>query len=268
MIKREEWFRTESFLVVSVFIIILLLASCSASVRLQLLEDGKIQVRFSSSLSPAIGRLFRALSSDTVVSGASAAQQNAGTTHASKIDQTSGVSVIPASKLSRQLQQQPYFTGVRIQETKQDSYEGSFTILDSESFFKTYQCITLAKNTTSGQTQLVVQFSRTSVPQILQLLSPDILDYLDALMAPLVTGEALSVTDYLELVSSVYGPTVAGELAQSKLTVELVVSGPILSVSGGIKQGKSALFTIPLVDLLVLSKPLEYRILFQSSPGS
>jgi hypothetical protein len=104
-----------------------------------------------------------------------------------------------------------------------------------------------------------IAISRQTGPELLSLLSPEITDYLNALMAPLVTGETLSKPEYLALVSTVYGKAIADEISRSVIRASIEFPGPIRSVRGGAFSGRRANFDIPLPDLLVLETPLRYE---------
>ena len=106
-----------------------------------------------------------------------------------------------------------------------------------------------------------INLSLASGPRILSLLSAEIHDYLEALMAPLATGEQLTRPEYLELVRSVYG-RVADEIAASTINVSLEFPGQIRSVRGGTYSGRRADFSIPLLNLLVLDVPLSYEVIW------
>jgi hypothetical protein len=108
--------------------------------------------------------------------------------------------------------------------------------------------------------RLTITLDRDSAPRILSLLSEEVTAYLAALMAPAVTGEVLSRADYLEQVGWIYGRTVANEIAAARITVRIDFPGPISSIRGGTFSGAQARFELPLADLLVLEKPLEYEV--------
>jgi hypothetical protein len=105
-----------------------------------------------------------------------------------------------------------------------------------------------------------INLSLDSGPEILGLISPDMGDYLSALMAPLATGEVLTKTEYLMLVASVYGKGIADEIAKAFFRAEIDFPGPVQSVTGGTFSGKKAQFVIPLLDILVLETPLSYEV--------
>jgi hypothetical protein len=112
----------------------------------------------------------------------------------------------------------------------------------------------------SGGGRCVITLNRETSPYILNSLSPEISDYLDALMAPLVTGEELTKNEYLELVSTLYSKAISDEIAGSTIHAAIDFPGTVTSVIGGAYSGRRANFDIPLLDLLVLEKPLRFEV--------
>jgi hypothetical protein len=108
--------------------------------------------------------------------------------------------------------------------------------------------------------RLAVHLDRRSAPRVLSLVSPELMDYLSAFLAPAATGEALTTGEYLDLAASVYGKAVAGEIAGATISVVMAFPGQVQSVSGGRPAGREARFDIPLVDLLVLEKPFDCEV--------
>jgi len=105
-----------------------------------------------------------------------------------------------------------------------------------------------------------ININRENGPVVLELLSSEISGYLNALMAPIATGESLSKTEYLELVASFYNRAISDEIAGSRIRASLEFPGTVSSVRGGTFSGRRAEFDIPLVDLLVLETPLRYEV--------
>jgi hypothetical protein len=108
-----------------------------------------------------------------------------------------------------------------------------------------------------------ISLSRESGPEILSLISADVSGYLEALMAPLATGEALGRAEYLQLVSSVYGSGIADEISKARIKATIEFPGPVQNIRGGAFSGSTAEFDIALVDLLVLEAPLSYEVVWK-----
>jgi hypothetical protein len=97
-------------------------------------------------------------------------------------------------------------------------------------------------------------------PEILNLISPEIADYLNVLIAPLATGEEMTKTEYLALVSSIFNKAVSDEIAASRIRISIGLPGQVTGATGGTYKGKTAEFDIPLLDILVLETPLTYEV--------
>jgi len=106
----------------------------------------------------------------------------------------------------------------------------------------------------------VININRNNGPEILDLLSPEISDYLNALMAPIATGEEMTKREYLELVTSFYNRVISDEISSSRIRAAIDFPGTISNIRGGTFSGRRASFDIPLLDLLVLETPLIYEV--------
>jgi hypothetical protein len=113
---------------------------------------------------------------------------------------------------------------------------------------------------TFEQGRFELNINRDNGPVVIELLSPEIVDYLNALMAPIATGEDLEKSEYLDLVTSFYNRAISNEIAGSRIHVSIEFPGNITNVSGGTFSGRRADFDIPLVDFLVLETPLNYEV--------
>jgi hypothetical protein len=105
-----------------------------------------------------------------------------------------------------------------------------------------------------------ININRENAPVMLSLLSPEIMGYLNALMAPAATGENMSKSEYLELIAMFYSKAISDEIAASQIRASVEFPGTITSVKGGTFSGRQANFDIPLLDILVLEVPLSYEV--------
>lgn len=105
-----------------------------------------------------------------------------------------------------------------------------------------------------------ITISLINGPVIIQSLSPEIFDYLNALMAPVVTGEVMTKPEYLALVASIYSKAISDEISGSRIRASVDFPGPVTDVKGGTWTGRKVQFNVPLLDLLVLETPLVYEV--------
>ncbi|MDR3302464.1 MAG: hypothetical protein LBT01_08080 [Spirochaetaceae bacterium] len=128
--------------------------------------------------------------------------------------------------------------------------------------------ITWEQNAEGGRA--LIYLDRASAPAVVASLSETLYDYLSTVMAPVSTGEELSLSDYLELVKAVYGEDIAQEIAASRLRLRLKfpakIGSMLSSAQGGTSSGANAAFDIPLVELLVLEKPFFCDIKWGKQP--
>lgn len=102
----------------------------------------------------------------------------------------------------------------------------------------------------SGKNTLTITFSPESVRAIYNTLPEITRSYVDLFMAPVFTGDSMPKNEYAELVSMVYGKSLADELLNASLSLVLV--------SPDKKAQKK--FQIPIVDLMLLEKPMSFSI--------
>ncbi|MCA1950714.1 MAG: hypothetical protein LDL24_09085 [Treponema sp.] len=168
--------------------------------------------------------------------------------------------LLSAASVSASLQKISELSSISVKETDSQALVGSLWITDSEKLSRRFPFI--SQKLGSGESVLTFTVSRESAPQLLSLFTQDVRDYLDALMAPVVSGEKLTNAEYLALVTSVYGKTIAQEIESSRLTLDIQVPGKIAKVIGGTAAESRASFSIPLLDLLVLQKTLNYQVVW------
>jgi len=233
---------------------ILMSGSCSAKYDLQLGQGGTAQVSLSATLSPRTVAL---------IAGLSAFAQGGSPSGSPK----TSVRALDAAVLSGTLKALNGISRVDLRNTNPNSVSGTLLAADLERVLSSAP-LTGGKQATEIATVFKVDHSASggkismdlgpaSAPVFLAALSPEIRDYLEALMAPIATGEKMGSAEYLELVELVYGPTIASELRASVISVALELPTPAFAVHGGSSKGKRVDFSIPLVDILTLAKPIS-----------
>lgn len=111
---------------------------------------------------------------------------------------------------------------------------------------------------------LELNLSPDTIQGLVSALPEDSQYMLDLFMAPVFTGEAMSADEYLMLLSSVYGKDIGDELKAASINFKMTCPAgkKLLSAQGKSirKNTNSAQVSLPLVDFLVLSSPLNYKI--------
>lgn len=234
--------------VLSWFVVSLaLLSSCSARISGVLGEDGSADVAVRATIGPRMSALIRSVSK--VGSNSS---QNA--------------PVIDGPSIASSLSVAPGVRSAAFSNTSPSIIEGSITIARIDQFLATQtvrggvNLITYEPAQGRRPGRISIAIDRNSSPQIIGLISQDVVDYLSSIMAPLATGEVLSKAEYLDLVRSVYNKQVADEISAARIRASIDFPRNIIDIRGGNFNGKRAEFDIALLDLLVLERPLRYEI--------
>jgi hypothetical protein len=169
--------------------------------------------------------------------------------------------VLDGNAVAQSMARAPGIASVTLRNTSPSAIEGQVRILQINDFlsvagrgFITFQQIAGAGGS------CVINIDRTTSPEILELFSSEISDYLNALMAPIASGEELNKLEYLELVANFYNRAISDEIASSRIHASINFPGTVTSVRGGTFSGRRAVFDIPLIDLLVLETPLSYEV--------
>ena len=213
--------------------------SCSARINGPLNADGSAALQINASLEPRTAALIRIISAATGSADAL---------------------IIDGPAIARSMSAAPGVASVSFVNTAATVIEGEARISRIGEFLASDRrnFISFTQSSTGGH--CLISINRETGPEILALLSPEITDYLSALMAPLATGESLNKTEYIFLVSSVFSRAIADEISNSGIRASVTFPGIISSVKGGTFSGRRADFDIPLLDLLVLETPLSYEV--------
>ena len=222
-----------------IFLVILMFSSCAARIDGSLAADGSAVLSVNMSLEPRITALIRSF--------AAAGGQ-------------AGGNVLDGQAVARSMSSAPGIASVSFRNTSTAAIEGQIRVLKINQFLTAADSgfITFEQNNSGGRCR--IDISRENSPAILQLLSPEISDYLNALMAPIASGEEMSRAEYLDLVASFYNRTISDEIAASRLRASIEFPAKITGIKGGTFSGRRAAFDIPLLDLLVLESPVIFEV--------
>jgi len=168
--------------------------------------------------------------------------------------------VLDAGAISRSLAAASGIKSASLKNTSAEALEGTISISNVGELLLSEKDMFITYNESPASSSITVVLDRNSAPLLISRLSPEVEEYLSALMAPVVLGEYMSSGDYLNLVSMIYGRPLADEIAAARITASIDFPRPVTSVTGGTSSGRRAEFNIPLLDLMVLEKPLRYEI--------
>ena len=220
---------------------VFLLPSCSGRINAHVVQDGSGSLQLQANLEPNMTILLRSFG------GLSGSQSGP---------------LLDAAALNRSLQAAPGIASSVLRNSGQERIEGTVGINRISDLLNSGANRFVQYEAGASSGRLAVRLDRNIASQILTQISPEAVDYLSALMAPVATGEVLSRGQYLTLVESIYGRVLANEIAASRITVVITIPGTVKSVRGGTYSGREARFDISLMDLLVLEQPLDYEIIW------
>ena len=230
----------KSYFLLGFWLALLPLFSCTAHINGSLSVDGSAQITVNMSLEPRITSLIRTF---TVVGG-----------------QAEGL-VLDGSAIAASMSGAPGIASIALRNTAPSAVEGVVRISNINDFLSGADgtgFINFEQGNLGGRCEININLENS--PVILELLSPEIASYLNALMAPLASGEELTKSEYLDLVSTIYNRTIANEIESSRFRASIEFPGPVTNVRGGTFSGRRAEFDISLLDLLVLEEPLSYEV--------
>ena len=78
-----------------------------------------------------------------------------------------------------------------------------------------------------------------------------------------VENEGTTEAEYLEMMEFVLGEDGPPAIEESIIEIRINVKGKILSQSGGRIEGRSVIYEIPLLDVLLLEEPLRYSLSYR-----
>ena len=139
---------------------------------------------------------------------------------------------------------------------------GEFLVAGGEKGSRPYvtRFISYTEGPGPGTSSIIATFDRNTAPELISRLSPEVEEYLSALMAPVVLGENSTRREYLDLLGQIYGRPLADEIDKARIRATIEFNRPLVAVKGGTSEGNRALFDISLADLLVLENPLIYEV--------
>ena len=219
--------------------------SCTARIDGILRSGGSAELKLRASLGTRTSALIRSLQS--LMGGAP------------------GDRILDGPALARSLSTAPGIASVSLENTGPAAIEGTITVARIGDLLRpavpapgTERFVTWEEGGGGGRLRL--NLDRHSAPAVISLISPEVTAYLEALMAPAVTGEQLSRAEYLDLTAAIYGRPLADEIAAARIQLFLEFPRPVSGIRGGTASGSRAEFSLPLLDLLVLESPLVYEV--------
>jgi len=226
---------------------LLVFPSCASQINGSLTGEGQADLGINAELKPGMSALIGRLAA---LSGTA----------------KPGAPLLDGPSLAASMSRAPGIASVSFTNKTPSSIQGPVKISRISDFLSSGRAsgfISFEQKNSAGEGYCSVNLNIASGPQILDLISPEISMYLNALMAPIATGEKMTKVEYLGLVASVYGKGIADEISSSSIRASVNFPGAIQRVKGGTYSGRKADFEIPLLDVLVLESPLSYEVVWK-----
>ena len=224
--------------------IVLTFFSCSAQIDGVFRDGGSADLAIRTSLEPRTIALIRTLRNF--------------------MGEAADAPILDGPAISLSMEAAPGIRSVSLINTGPYALEGTISISNVEDFLANGgakdRFITYNEGLGTGFSSIVIALDRDSAPELISRLSPEFEQYLSALMAPVVLGDASTRQEYLDLLASVYGRSLAAEIAAARIMAQIEFPRTVTALQGGTATGKLAEFDIPLLDILVLEQPLRYEV--------
>ncbi|GBU28705.1 hypothetical protein R84B8_02265 [Treponema sp. R8-4-B8] len=227
-------------IILPLFVGVFTLFSCTAKIDGNITATGSAVMTVSMSLGQRVTALIRSIAA-------------AGGQELSQI--------LDGQSIARSMSKAPGIDTVTFKNTSPSAVDGHARVSQINTFLASADkkgIVTFEQGRSGGKCVFSINMENGSA--MLDYLSSDISDYLNALMAPIATGEIMSKTEYLEVVASFYNKSISDEIASSRIRVSVDFPGSVTSAKGGTFSGKRVVFDIPLLDLLVLETPISYEV--------
>ena len=224
----------------SVFLLVFVMFSCSARIEGLVREGGSAEISVRASLEPRTLSLLRSLR------GFMGDERN--------------TPVLNGETISRSMAAAPGIRSASFRNIGQEEIDGGISISHIGGFLSPGDSSFITYTENEGINSVVMVLDMESAPKIIAMLSPEVEEYLSALMAPAVLGDVMTKQEYLDAVASIYGRPLSDEISTARIRAVIGFPRQIISVQGGTSRERRAEFDIPLLDVLVLEEPIRFEI--------
>ncbi len=234
-----------SLLVGAIFIAAtFILASCASKVDASLQEDGGLELSISASVPPLVSAKLRKLGS-----------------------LAPDAALFDAAAMRQSLTQRPGTKVIDLVAPTPDSIRLELSIRSLADFIESpgmKEGGLMQMSRGQGWTEFRVHLERGH-GQALSLLFPALDPALvDALSPPALDEEATSLGDYRKMLSGVFGEKSMPELNAAAIEIALHAPNQATSWGGGKLSGSTLNIRLPIIELLVLEKPVDFWLRWRS----
>ena len=161
------------------------------------------------------------------------------------------------------LQKSKVTSGIRFLETGHNTYMGDFSFSDFSQLL-----IDLSKNVENqsivklsekdGKTHVEISINMDNFEQLTKII-PFLGDPNFEVYGPLYNHD-LTEDEYLEMVSFILGEQCPDSIAASSVRIQVVAPKAISNHNGKLRNSKTVEFSFPLIDFLLLHKPIDFYL--------
>ncbi len=119
----------------------------------------------------------------------------------------------------------------------------------------------------SSEKELKLTLDEQTMASLISLMGEETLLYIEALQAPIFTGEEMSTDEYLDFMGALYGDSIQKEMKNSLVTIKLSAPNTITNAyiepktTGTVQHSKNtATFNLSLAELLANTSEIVFSI--------
>jgi hypothetical protein len=173
--------------------------------------------------------------------------------------------IFDLEKIREDFAKKPDIELVSIDSPAPEVLDGEFRFVDIQEVFKSETSLTESGVVTftksSGESSVRFYLDRKNFVQVTSFLT--FMDNPFFRMFSPVENEGTTEAEYLEMMEFLLGEDGPDAVKESMIEIRVNVKGKILSQSGGRIDGRSVVYEIPLLQVLLLEEPLEYSLSFK-----
>jgi hypothetical protein len=168
-------------------------------------------------------------------------------------------------QIRKDFEDNPSITLRELSSPKPTVLKGSFTFQDMEKVFtreEELQSTDILSFTTSGNEKSIRLYLDRENFSNLSALFPTMQNPFFEMFGPQENKDT-SRDEYLEMIGFAFGEKGPDGVLRSTVELTINVDGTIVSQEGGTIKGNKIIYSIPLIELLLLKEPLEYSFVFK-----
>ncbi|RKX78993.1 MAG: hypothetical protein DRP87_04625 [Spirochaetes bacterium] len=173
--------------------------------------------------------------------------------------------IFDPEEIKKDFKENPAIILTKISSPTPGELEGEFKFDNVEAIFREKEVLKKTGAVTfirSGDISTISLFIDRDNFKQLYTLFPVLEDPFFEMFGPLENADT-SEEEYIQMVEFAFGEMGTRGLKESTIVMEIIVEGKILEQKGGTISGNSVIYKLPLIDALLLHKPIDYSIKFK-----